>query len=88
MFWGENFPVGPRKKHLNSTFFFSLPLPTKHPSKGFPSSFSLMFFFILSKILPKTNTSKSMHTLFLYDGVVYVDNLCDSNICVSLICKG
>ena len=30
--------------------FFPLPIPTKHPPKSFPSSFSLLIFFILPKI--------------------------------------
>ena len=36
--------------------FFSLPLPTKHFSKSFLSSFSLIFFFFF--ILPKIHSTK------------------------------
>ena len=36
-----NFCGGPGRKHPGPTTFFPLSLPTKHPLKGFSSSFSL-----------------------------------------------
>ena len=58
LFWGENFLVGPKRKHLGPTIFFSSLPPNQTPSNKF--SFLIFSPFVFS-VLPKIHSTK--HTL-------------------------
>ena len=58
LFWGENFLVGPKRKHLGPTIFFSSLPPNQTPSNKF--SF-LIFSPLVFSVLPKIHSTK--HTL-------------------------
>ena len=71
LFWGENFLVDPKRKHLNLTIYFSSFSPNQtHFKKVFIPIFSPKFFIHSTSPLNKYNLSRKILDGFLGDVLV------------------